>query len=393
MRSTSNWYQLILCTGAAMASTLALAHVARAHGDAPALEERQQDDDPAALYDPAEDGVVDSTPEPPAEVGSCWSGLATIGLPEQFLDFPGAVQRAIWANDDRLLEFLHERLTELINEDLSRATSVLGWISTHDDRSSIAIFAQALSESEAVHTPEIREKLLRMAENHAKPEHQLAALAILETQKSFDDATLSRLEEIAVASVVPEAQDLALMTIGQVMGGTLFREEGGGCNLQDCSHLQQSLLDIGNASQSLDQQRLAVEMLTDPAQAMSSEITVQIGDLLQTGSTRWTRQMASQALSFSGNQELALATFRRAFFAEVDFCTRVAIFRDSAVAAGKRALPLMAEFAVAEPELADDYEFFADVYNKGIVDFDQVILELFDKIHPECIEAMDQPLP
>lgn len=355
----------------------------------------------AALAQPlssaAEDASAAGAPlfsadERPA-VGSCWAGLDRLGLARSFESFPGAVQRAIMSGDDRLVEFLRERLTELIDEDPRRANTVLDWAQRFDERAMTAVFAEALSESAAVHDPQIRNRLLGMADEHGDPEHQAAAIAMLETQRSFDEAALNTLEEVAVATDSPLSRQLAIRTIGSVMRGHAASADRGGCRAEQCARMQQSLLDIGNAADDIDAQRLAVEMISDPPAATSPDIVRQLGDLLQSGSTRWTRQMASLALAQSGNPDQALEIYRQAFLAEVDFCTRVAIFRDAAAAAGKRALPLMAELAAVEPRLKPDHKLFAELYATGVVDFDRVVLELFDKIHLDCVEDQDAPLP
>src|SRR5690349_19786808 len=160
-----------------------------------------------------------------------------------------------------------------------------------------------------------------MAEDHGDSEHQAAAIAMLETQKALDVESLRRFEELAIATSSPRSQDLAIKGFGEVMRGSRYRQEGGGCHAGEGERMQQSLLDVGSASSSIDGQRLALEMVSDPPEAMAPVIVEQLGDLLQTGSTRWIRQMAAHALAFSGNPDLALATYRRAFLAEVELCT------------------------------------------------------------------------
>jgi hypothetical protein len=55
---------------------------------------------------------------------------------------------------------------------------------------------------------------------------------------------------------------------------------------------------------------------------------------------------------------------------------RWALFRFAARAAGKDALPVMAEMAITDPRFQGNYQDFERLYASGIVDFDRLWLSL-----------------
>jgi hypothetical protein len=336
---------------------------------------------PAAADDVAVPSFAEDDAPPEAPV--CWSGLPALGITTDLADLPRAIQAALWADDQELLDFLRDRLTELVGADPTRAGLVLDWIAGLDSREVIAVLAEGLSSSEAVHLPAVRDRLLAMAANVADLEHQAAALAMLGTQRTFDQGTIERLAEVALTTPEPENSLYAVKTLGEVM-----RRDCG----EGCGRYVDGVLKVGTGSADLEVQRFSVEMVADLPRSMSDQAVGQLDQMLQQNAVGPTRQLASLAIARTGRPDRALEIYRRAFFVEPDFCTRVAFFRDAAAAAGARALPLMAEFAAAEPDLKDDYALFADLYGRGVVAYDRIVFELFDKVHLDCTYAQEGPV-
>ena len=294
--------------------------------------------------------------------------------------FPAAVRVALANGDERLYELLRDRLVELVGDDVARAQRVLGWIRASRDHDEIALYAEALSLTEAVHSAPIRERILDIAEDRRDVEHQGAALAMLETQRSLDRRALDRIVEVGRTSSDDGNAEYAIKTIGAVMER--------GCRGSDCERYMRGALDVA-ASSTDATQRLAVEMLSTAPARMPEQIVARTAEIMRESPTAWTRQLAALAIAMSAPPARALEVLRDAFFAETHFCTRVSIFRDAAAAAGSAALPLMADFARAQPELAEAYRLFEEVYRSGVVAYDRVVSRLFDHVFPECSEAQD----
>jgi len=327
-----------------------------------------------ALAWPAEDSAQD---EPEASA-TCWSGLPGIAM--DFDSLPGAMRVALASGDERLRDLLLDRLVELVGDDVARAGRVLDWIRGARDHDEIAMYAEALSRTDAVHSASIRERIVSMAEDRADVEHQGAALAMLETQRSFDGRTLDRLVEVGKSTSDDANAEYAIKTIGAVMER--------GCEGADCERYMRGALDV--ASSSTDgAQRLAVEMLSTAPARMPERIVLRTSEIMRESPTPWTRQLAALAIATAAPPERALAALRDAFYAESHFCTRVSIFRDAAAAAGPRALPLMADFARAQPELQEAYVLFEQVYRSGVVAYDRVVSALFDRVFPGCSAAQE----
>lgn len=348
---------------------------------------RAADGDQGAVEGLAEDrgadgfaaGAAPSWVEPGLDTGApgrCWTGLKALASgTESFADMKRAIEAAFLTGDERLLQFLTERLGEMLRADPSLANAVLDWARASQEHGVIAAYAAAIADSGAANRADVRSQLLAMAADSADLEHQGAALAMLEGASSLNAGEIDSIVAAGRSVHQDFNSQLAMRTLGVVMERDCA---------QGCAEYVDGILDIAEGVPDPDAQRFAAELMTMVPDALPPRAVSALSLQLSESPDAWTRQMASLALASNGATDDVLAIFRDAFARETDFCTRVALFRDAAAAGGPEALPLMKEFAQAEPELLDDYQLFVRVYESGVVAFDQVVHELFDQIHLEC---------
>jgi len=167
-----------------------------------------------------------------------------------------------------------------------------------------------------------------------------------------------------------------------------------GCeSSRDCERYMSGLLEIAARSNE-DGSRLAAEMIATSAPAqMTPRVLDRVTEILRESPNRWARDLAALAVAHDAPIGRALRILREAFYAEREFCVRVAIFRDVGAAAGAHGLPLMAEMASAQPELQEAYVLFERTYASGVVAWDRVVDQLFERIFLECSmdDSAEQP--
>lgn len=315
-------------------------------------------------------------PEEKIPLPSCWAGLLEFDQGVTLSSMHAAIAAAALSGDNVLIEFLKERLAELVGDNVNNAMEVLGWAEKVTGPE-LAIYMEALKTTGAVQNPKVSERLLAAGENaKAALENRLAALDTLETQKHFGPEALERVKNLALDDKLEEVAWVATRTLGRV-GKEDFERTG---HYQD---YWKDLLDIGKHSGDAGIRALALEMPSYAEPLIDSKSIDSLGNILRTDPDTHVREMAAHRLGLTDDPDKALDTFRSSFNAEKDLCLRWAIFRFALRAAGPQALPLLAQFAATDPRFVKEYQEFKAIYDSGVTDFARVWAEKPENI--QCI--------
>lgn len=290
-----------------------------------------------------------------------------------------AVRQAIERRDMAALQFLGERLAEVIGSDANAALQVIEWAQGADEPE-LPLYLNAVRDSQAVQTPQVVNRLLDMAERHQDPRHQAAALVSLESQRRLEPQVMERLTTLAKQDKLETGVAMhAARAIGRVMEND-FRRSG---QFEPYMH---KLLEVALDSHEPDVRSLAMEMGVYPAARLDKQSVEQLARLHATDPSPEVREMAALVMSSGRDTEAVLGHFRQSFPAEKELCVRWAILRFALRAGGPSALPLVQEFARKDPRFQQDYLDFKSLYDAGHVDFDRVWLN--KPIRHQC-EASD----
>jgi hypothetical protein len=276
-----------------------------------------------------------------------------------------AVRQALAHEDAALLRFLQERLAEVIGAEASAALQVLEWAQGAQGLE-LSLYLGALREAEAVRTPDVVERLVRMAETHADAGHQGLALVALETQHRLEPAMLERLTALAKQDALDLGVALqTVKTLGRVME-TDFRKTG---------HFEPSLgqlLEVALDSPEAKVRGLALEMGTYLDARVEGPSLARVMKLHAEDADAGVREMAALVMSSGRDTEAVLAAFRQSFPKERDRCVRWAIVRYAVRAGGAGALPLLEDFARQDARFQKDAQEFKALYGAGQVDFNRL---------------------
>jgi hypothetical protein len=301
----------------------------------------------------------------PMPMPGCWSGLREFDRHASLDTFRQALGNAIAGRDARLTDYLKERLTELVGNDSARALQVLDW-ARQAMPPELNVYMDALKAADAIHRPEVVERILQMGEDKASPVvTRGAAMDALETQKRFSPATLARVKAIALDESLDSAAWVATRTLGRVMKQDF--ESGG-----DYARYWKELLDISERTDDLPVKMLALEMPTYSDPLRDADSMKRLDRIMRTAPERDVREMAAYRLAFTEHPDKALEYYREAFPQEQDLCMRWALMRFAVRAAGPSALPLLAQFAAQEPRLERDYQDFQRLYADGTTDWSRI---------------------
>jgi hypothetical protein len=295
---------------------------------------------------------------------TCWQDLDRFNEAVTIENFREWAAPMLDSRDSYVQDYLKERLTELVGNDVGRANQVLGWASDAKPRA-FRVYMQAVRDSEAVHQPQVFSRIMDMGLNPGDslpPERRAAALSILDTQKRFDQAALDRLANFAKDPAAGEAGWAAARTIGRVMTRD-FNQTGRSTPYMD------KLLTIAAESPDEPTRYLGQMMPMHAAPVLDSEATERYAQILLTEGNEDGRDAAAHNLSLSQDKAKVLELFAKTFEKETSVCVRWALFRFSARVAGKDALPIMANMAVIDPRFQQTYQEFAQLYASGILDF------------------------
>lgn len=313
---------------------------------------------------------------------TCWRDLDRFNEAVTIKTFRAWAAALLASEDEHVLGYLKERLSELIGADAAQASEVLGWVRDASPKEA-GVFLSALRGSAAVHSPQVAAQLTAMSLDSRIPlERRAGLLLALDTQERFSPAVLGKLAELAKDPGSGEAGWAATRTIGRVMA-TDFNRTG-----ESAPYLEK-LLAIGTQSADDDIRYLAVSLPMHADPILDSRATELYARVLSTEGSANGRDAAAHLLSLSEDKAKVLRIFAQAFQRDADVCVRWALFRFAARAAGRAALPTMAEMAVADPRFLADYQIFEQIYESGVVDFERVWLALPSQDPHDCLHRPD----
>ena len=192
--------------------------------------------------------AVEKLPIPP-----CWEGLFALDEHPSLLSLRDALRAAIAGEDPLLIDYLQERLAEVIGGDPASALAVVGWATESGPPLSNHLLA-AVKHTAAVQQKAVADKLLALgADGKQGLDVRRAALDALETQRTLSPDALGQLKSVAMDQHADEVAWMATRTIGKVM-----TEEFGRSGAAD-SYMKE-LLDIGQHSADTAVRSLALEM-------------------------------------------------------------------------------------------------------------------------------------
>ena len=315
---------------------------------------------------------------PRHDATTCWSDLERFDADVRIDTFREWAAPLLASRDPLVRMYLKERLTELIGGDAGRALEVLAWTRDAGPRE-FKVFSMALKDAEAVHQPEVARRILELGMDPAlEPERRAGVLSALDTQRALSADTLTRLTDFAKDPASGEAGWAAARTIARVMRNDHARAA-------DVAPYLDGLLTIGTESLDEHVRYMALSTPMETAPVLDARATERYARVLTSEGSPDGRGAAAHNLALSETPREVLATFERAFGPEADVCVRWALFRFSARAAGRDALPVMARMALTDPRFQPTYQDFERIYASGVVDFERVWLALADQDPFGCL--------
>ena len=312
---------------------------------------------------------------------SCWGEMQRLDKELTLDNFRSALSSAVAGQDRFLLTYLQERLTRMVGNDPQNGLKLLSWAEEAGEGLELIVYMEALKKAPAVQNPKVSGRLLQLAEN---PKNSLALRAAtvigLETQKSFDAATLTRMKALAVDGAVEQVAWNATRTIGRVMEED-FKNGG------NYKPYWEQLLEISRESEDRAVRALALEMPVYANLVLDEKAVTALCDIMRTERDKEVRELAAMRLSVTEAPQKSLDAYRAAFATETEFCVRWAFFRYALRAAGPAALPLVQQFAQQEPRLMQTYLDFKEVYDQGTHDWERVFMAKGPTAHVECMDS------
>ncbi|HYO58936.1 hypothetical protein [Archangium sp.] len=313
-------------------------------------------------------GPEQDRPEPPQFNGTlCWEDLERFNDTVTLETFREWAAPLLAVKDPLVREYLKGRLAELIGDDEGRASEVLGW-AREAPPAEFKLLMAGLRGSQVL--PKVAAQLTSLGLDESLDLGRRAGfLDELQRLPQLEPATLEKLAHFAKDATSGEAGWVAARAIGRVMKED-FTRTGNAKPYLD------KLLTIG--AESLDEQvrYLALEMEMHAGAPLDTQATARLAKILATEGSDEVRQVVAHDLSFAQDKKQALDIYAKAFATEKDLCVRWALFRFAARAAGKDALPVMAEMALTDPRFQGNYQDFERLYASGIVDFNRIWFSL-----------------
>lgn len=349
---------------------------------------------PAASAAGAASGALASGPGAPTPPGfaeqkaprfsatTCWQDLERFNDTVTLGTFREWAAPLLASKDKLVLAYLKERLAELIGNDEGRANEVLAW-ALEAPGPEFKLLMAGLRGSEALRLPGISAKLVSLGLDEKIDQGRRAGfLDELQRLPRLEPAQLERLTHFAKDAASGEAGWVTTRAIGRVMQED-FQRTGNFKPYLD------KLLTISTESQDEPVRYLALEMGMQADTPLDAEATAKLGKLLATEGSGDVRQVAAHDLSLAQDKKQALDIYARAFATEREVCVRWALFRFAARAAGKDALPVLADMALADPRFQGDYQDFERLYASGVVDFDRIWFGLPSQDPHGCLDHHD----
>ncbi len=312
----------------------------------------------------------------------CWRELERFNAEVTIHTFRQWAEPLLSSRDALVRDFLKERLTELIGKDPAHALEVLSWALDAQGKS-FGVFLTAVRDSEAVHQPQVAERLLELGlDTTLAPERRAGILSALDTQKRLAPTALDKLTTFANDPVAGEAGWAAARTIARVMKRE-FKQNASITPYMD------KLLTIGAQSPDEQIRYLGQMMPMHAAPLLDAAETERLSQILIGEGNEAGRDAAAHNLSLSQDKQKVLDLFARRFESEQSVCVRWALFRFSARTAGKRALPVMANMAALDPRFQPVYQDFERIYASGTLDFVRLYNSLPDQDPFHCLDRHD----
>ena len=320
---------------------------------------------------------LSGTPQEQLPLPPCWPDVFALDEHASLESLRAALVSALSAQDPLFLEYLEDRLAEVIGTDSARALTVLSWAEAAGPPLSTHVLS-ALKQAPAVQNAQVADRLLALgADASASLDARRAALDALETQRSLPADRLQRLKSVALDETSDEAAWVAARTIGRVMTEEFRRSGSAGAYLNE-------LIEIGQQSGEAAVRTLALEMASYADIPIERGSVPTLSKILSSDPDRHVREMAAFRLGLSRDPKAAQGALSSAFSQESDLCVRWAIFRFAVRASGAKALPLLDKLSRIEPRLRPDYDDFVAIYARGVVDFARVWQEKPERI--QCVE-------
>lgn len=311
---------------------------------------------------------------------TCWAGLDRFDTEVTLASFRAWAAPLIAAGDPLVVEYLVDRLAELVGDDEKRAREVLDWVreAAGDE---LVLVLEGLKRSPAIHRPAIADAIARLGlDPTLDPESRTAVLAALDTQRRLAPEILDGLAGVAMTEEPGDAGWVAARTVGRVMTEDLRR--GG-----DPAPYLDHLLAIGAQSPDAQVRSVALEMPMHVDARVDSTVAARLAGIITSDPDTDVRKTAIHDLSLALDRNQALQVYEDAFRVEHDLCVRWALFRFTARVAGARALPVMARMALFDPSFAEDFRVFERIYASGVVDFERVWQSLPDDDPHNCLHV------
>lgn len=283
--------------------------------------------------------------------------------------------------DPLVLEYLKGRLAELIGDDEGRASEVLGW-AREASPAEFKLFMGGLRGSAAL--PKLASKLTALGLDEKLDLGRRAGfLDELQRMPRLEPATLDKLATFAQDAASGEAGWVTTRAIGRVMKED-YQKSGNFKPYLD------KLLTISTQSADEQVRYLALEMEMHAEAPLDAKALERLGKLMATEGSEDVRMVAAHDLSMSEDKSKALELYGKNFEVEKDLCVRWSLFRFAARTAGKDALPVMADMAVADPRFQGIYQEFEKLYASGIVDFSRIWFSLPTEDPFGCLDRHEE---
>lgn len=310
----------------------------------------------------------------------CWEELESFNEKVTLETFRQWAAPLLASNDRLALEYLKGRLGELIGEDEGRASQVLGW-ARGAGPTEFKLLLGGLRNSKAL--PKMAAQLTSLG---LDPSIDLARRAgfldELQRMPRLEPEALDKLTHFAKDASSGEAGWVTTRAIGQVMKEDLARTG-------TFEPYLDKLLTIGTESKDEQVRYLALEMEVHAEAPIDAKALGQLEKILSTDGSEHVRQVVAHDLSLSEDKSRALDIYAKAFEQERDLCVRWALFRFAARTAGKDALPVMANMAIADPRFQGIYGEFDRLYASGIFDFGRIWFSLSTDNPFGCLDHHD----
>ncbi|WNG62239.1 hypothetical protein F0U59_51725 [Archangium gephyra] len=308
---------------------------------------------------------------------TCWENLEEFNDKVTLATFREWAAPLLASKDPLVRDYLIARLAELIGDDEGRANEVLAW-TREASPAEFKLLIAGLRDSKAL--PKLSAQLTSLGlDERIDIGRRAGYLDELQRMPRLEQAALDKLSAFAKDPAAGEAGWVTTRAIGRVMQED-YKKTGNAKPYLD------KLLTIGTESTDEHIRYLALEMEMHAEAPLDARSTERLAKILATEGSEEVRQVVAHDLSLAEDKTKVLEIYAKAFEVEKDICVRWALFRFAARAAGKDALPVMANMAMTDPRFQRNYQDFERLYASGIVDFDRIWFGLPDDNPHGCLD-------